>query len=89
MYTYDVVIKGLKQGRRFARSSWNGKDMFIFLVAPSTFTVNREPLLSILGAGTFVAYCGHIDMRCADGTITAWTPSHADQLADDWYEVTP
>jgi hypothetical protein len=74
----------LKQGARVSRSGWNGKNMFIFLVQGSTFTVNREPLISILGEGTEVSYHGHVDMRTADGTIVPWLCSQTDMLANDW-----
>ena len=87
MLGYDVVIRGLKEGKRFARTGWNGKNMFIFLVPGSTFKVNREPLLSILGENTEVKYHSHIDMRTATGDITPWVASHADALAEDWVEV--
>jgi hypothetical protein len=77
----------VKVGGRVARSGWNGKNMFIFLVPGSRFTVNREPLLSILGAGTEVDYHGHVDMRTANGQIVPWLCSQTDMLAEDWVEV--
>ena len=86
-YNYGIVLAGLKVGKRFARKGWNGKGMFIFLVPGSTFAVNRPPLLGIYPEGTEVTYSPHIDLKAADGTVTPWTPSHADQLSDDWYEV--
>lgn len=85
---FDVTIIGLKQGRRYARNGWNGKGMFIFLVAGSTFKVNREPLLSIMGEGTEVQYHAHIDMKTAQGYVVPWLASQADLLAEDWNEVT-
>lgn len=85
--TFGEVIEGLKIGRRYTRSGWNGKDMFIFLVPGSVFKVNREPLLSIMGAGTEVAYHPHIDMKLVSGTIVPWTASQMDMLATDWMEV--
>lgn len=81
------VVRGLKGGKRFARAGWNGKGMFVFLVAGSRFTVNREPLLSILGEGTEVDYHGHVDMRTATGQIVPWLCSQTDLLAEDWVEV--
>ena len=87
MLTFSEVISGLKEGRRFARAGWNGKGMFIFLVAGSQFTVNREPLLSILGEGTVIDYHGHIDMRTANGQIVPWLATQSDMLDEDWTEV--
>lgn len=86
---FGDVIAGLKTGRRYARSGWNGKNMFIFLVPGSTFRVNREPLQSILGADAEVQYHGHIDMRTAQGYVVPWLASQVDMLAEDWVEVSP
>ena len=84
---FGKVLEGLKQGKRYMRAGWNGKNMFIFLVPGSTFTVNREPLLSILGEGTSVDYHPHIDMKTAQGYIVPWLASQADILAEDWMEA--
>lgn len=84
---FGQVVEGLKIGKRFQREGWNGKGMFIFLVNGSTFTVNREPLLSILGEGAQVEYHAHIDMKTAQGYIVPWLASQADVLAEDWQEA--
>lgn len=84
---FGDVIAGLKLGRRFAREGWNGKGMFIFLVPGSTFHVNREPLLYILGEGAEVQYHAHTDMKTAQGYAVPWLASQADMLAEDWQEV--
>ena len=84
---FDDVVIGLKAGRRYAREGWNGKGMFVFLVPGSTFKVNREPLLSILGEGTEIEYHAHVDMKTAQGYVVPWLVSQADLLAEDWVEV--
>lgn len=81
---FSDALLMIKRGHRLQRAGWNGKGMFIFLVKGSRFTVNREPLLSILGEGVEVNYRGHIDMKTADGTIVPWVASQTDLLADDW-----
>lgn len=81
---FEAALTHVKMGGRVQRAGWNGKGMFIFLVPGSTFTVNREPLLSILGEGTQVNYHGHIDMKTADGQIVPWLCSQTDMLAEDW-----
>lgn len=85
--SFSHALEMIKRGLRVQRSGWNGKNMFIFLVNGSTFTVNREPLLSILGEGTEVKYHGHVDMRTADGMIVPWLCSQTDMLAEDWQLV--
>lgn len=81
---FSDALGSIKAGHRMARAGWNGKGMFVFLVAGSVFKVNREPLLSMLGEGTEVQYRPHIDMKAADGSIGVWAPSMSDVLADDW-----
>lgn len=82
--SFGDAIAFLKAGRRVTRLGWNGKDMFLFLVPGSTFTVNRPPLLGIYPEGTRVDYHAHIDMKTAQGYVMPWLASQADMLADDW-----
>ena len=81
---FSEALDNIKEGKRLARGGWNGKKMFIFLVPGSNFTVNREPLLSILGEGTEATYRPHIDMKDAEGKIVPWLASQTDIMADDW-----
>jgi hypothetical protein len=82
----DALIL-LKEGKRLARVGWNGKGMFIFLVAGSRFEVNRPPLLGIYPLGTPIVYQQHLDMKTADDSIVPWLASQSDVLADDWTVV--
>lgn len=84
---FGNALELVKSGKKVARSGWNGKGMFIFLVPGSTFYVNRAPLSQIYPEGTSVTYQSHIDMRTADNTIVPWTASQSDLLATDWWEV--
>ena len=81
---FSKALDAVKAGERIARSGWNGKGMFLFLVPGSTFSVNRPPLLGIYPEGTVINYHPHIDMRTADGTIVPWLASQTDLLANDW-----
>lgn len=81
---FSAALAAVKTGKRIARSGWNGKGMFLFLVPGSQFKVNREPLLSIMGEGAVVDYHAHIDMKTAQGYVVPWLASQADLLANDW-----
>lgn len=83
-FDFSEALQRLKDGRRVARSGWNGKGMFLFLVPGSTFTVNRPPLLGIYPEGTEVNYHAHVDMKTAQGDVVPWLCSQTDMLADDW-----
>jgi hypothetical protein len=84
---FGQAIEHLKDGRKVARSGWNGKEMFLFLVPGSTFKVNRAPLLGIYEEGTEVEYHAHIDMKTAQGYVVPWLASQSDMLSDDWVLV--
>jgi len=84
---FSMALVLLKEKQRLAREGWNGKGMYIYLVAGSTFAVNRPPLLGILPEGTEVKYRPHIDMRTADGEYVPWVASQSDLLAEDWITV--
>ena len=82
--SFETALSALKQGKRVARSGWNGKGMFLYLVNGSTFKVNRPPLLGIYPEGTEIKYLSHIDMKTADGSCVPWLASQTDLLNDDW-----
>jgi len=86
---FSQALIQIKAGERVARSGWNGKGMFIFLVPGSKFKVNRAPLLGIYPEGTEIDYHGHIDMKTADGQVVPWLCSQTDMLATDWEVAAP
>lgn len=86
---FGDAVEAMKSGLgvKVARSGWNGKGMFLFLVNGSTFEVNRAPLLGIYPEGTIIDYQPHIDMKTADDTVVPWLASQSDVLAEDWLVV--
>jgi len=84
---FGQALAAVKAGKRIAREGWNGKDMFLFLVPGSTFTVNRAPLLGIYPEGTQINYHAHIDMKTVQGYVVPWLASQSDLLSDDWVIV--
>lgn len=81
---FGEALEAVKEGRKASRAGWNGKGMFIFLVAGSRFAVNRPPLLGIYPEGLEISYNAHIDIKNPDGSISTWSPSNGDALAEDW-----
>ena len=85
--TFGDALHMLKTGKKVARSGWNGKGMFVFLVNGSTFQVSRAPLLGIFPEGTEINYRPHIDIKNVDGSISTWVPSIGDVMAEDWIVI--
>ncbi len=82
--TFGDALHYLKLGAKVARTGWNGKGMFVFLVNGSTFNVSRAPLLGIFPEGTEINHRPHIDIKSVDGSISTWVPSIGDVMAEDW-----
>lgn len=85
--SFGSAVQAAKEGYKIARSGWNGKGMFAFLVEGSTFSVNRPPLNKIYDEGTEVTYRPHIDLKAADGTVGVWNPNMMDILSEDWMTI--
>lgn len=84
---FGQALSALKGGQRVARTGWNGKGMFLYLVPGSNFTVNRPPLLGIYPEGSKIDYRDHIDMKTADDQCVPWVASQSDLLCNDWNVV--
>lgn len=92
---FGEAIEALKAGKRVARSGWNGKGMFIYLIEGTEVPVSqlRGAALEHVGHsrppfGTEQKINGHIDMLAADGSIVVgWLASQTDMLAEDWVVV--
>lgn len=85
--SFGHAIELMKDGLKVARSGWNGKKMFLFLVQGSVFKVNRPPLNQFYPEGHEITYCPHIDMKTADDKVVPWLASQTDVLANDWCVV--
>lgn len=72
MVSIGAVVEGLKQGKRFSRSGWNGKGMWIELQVPDEHSKMSLP---------------YVFMKTADGKLVPWLCSQTDLLAEDWSEV--
>jgi hypothetical protein len=91
---FSQALDLLKQGNRLQRSGWNGKGMYV-AVQPST-TIPKEAARGGVALwrsleqtdDPYIIINAHIDMRDANGNVTAgWSPSQVDLFAEDWTEL--
>jgi hypothetical protein len=88
LFGFSSALELLKKGDKVARSGWNGKGMFIFMVpAAQIIVVEGRPLSSTFRPGSTVRYCAHIDMLTVNRSVVPWLASQTDLLAEDWYVV--
>lgn len=88
---FGTALDLLKSGLKVARSGWNGKGMFIYLVEGTTISVPnlrneaQKHVGVIKATADKVRINSHIDMYAADGSIVVgWLASQTDMLAEDW-----
>jgi hypothetical protein len=69
---FGDVIRGLHEGRSYARAGWSGRGMFIALQKPSPDSMMTLP---------------YIYMYTAQEEHVPWLASQTDMLASDWVAV--
>lgn len=82
--TFVQALDALKEGLRVARSGWNGKGMFAYLVPPASYPVQTGAAKSHFGEGSMVPYNAYLALKGVDETVSTWVPSVTDCLAEDW-----
>lgn len=83
--TFGEAIEIMLLGGKVARKGWNGKGMWILLVAGTSVPMTY-PGSAYYNAGIKeTTVDSHIDMYTAGGTMQpGWLASQADILAQDW-----
>lgn len=89
---FGAAIRAMKQGKRVARTGWNGKGMYLWLLPAAHVKAEwcKEPHLKELAEqnGGEVECLGSVRMKTADGKVlTGWLASQTDMLAEDWVIV--
>lgn len=90
---FGDAIRALKAGHKVARQGWNGKGMWLVLVAGTAQVtlVEGSPYQKALGQAK-CEILPHIDMWTvnAEGRramLPGWLASQTDMLAEDWVVV--
>lgn len=81
---FGQALEAIKAGQRIARTGWNGKGMFVYLVPPASYPVQTGAAKAHFGEGAMVPYNAYTAIKNVDGTVSTWVPSVNDCLADDW-----
>ena len=94
--TFGQAIEAMRAGFKVARSGWNGKGMYLWLMPAATVKAEwcREPHLKEVAEanGGEIECLGTIRMYTHDSTgrkavLTGWLASQSDMLCDDWMVV--
>lgn len=84
---FGLAIEALKKGKKVARTGWNGKGMFVYLVPAASYPAQTDAAKSYFGEASLVPYNPYFAIKNTNETVSTWVPSINDALADDWQIV--
>ena len=87
---FGQAILALKEGKRVARSGWDGKGMFLYYVPENKYPASRNEHGTMVGVfeNDMVPYGAYIAMKTAQNNVVPWwLASQTDVLAEDWQIV--
>ena len=82
--TFGQAIEAAKSGQRIARTGWNGKGLFVYLVPAARYPAQTGAAKAHFGEGSLVPYNPYLAIKNVDETVSTWVPSVNDCLACDW-----
>lgn len=74
--SFGIALEALKSGKRVSRAGWNGKGMWLCLVARWSGNIGEMPVDYYL--------LPWIAMKTVDGGVVPWLASQTDVMAEDW-----
>ena len=80
---FEEALKLVKNGHRVARTGWNTKGMFVYMVDANSYPA-QAPAIKGYFNGDSVPYGAYMAMKTARDNVMPWTPSQCDVLAEDW-----
>ncbi|WKZ86327.1 DUF2829 domain-containing protein [Ralstonia pickettii] len=81
MLNFGTAVEALKRGQRVCRAGWNGKGMWLALVAAYDYNPHAgQGAVHALGCEKLP----WIGMKTADNKFVPWLASQTDILAEDW-----
>lgn len=84
---FGEAVALLKEGKKVARTGWNGKGMFVYLVPAGAYEPCTEIAKSLTNDNGLVEYNPYFAIKTVNGKVSTWVPSINDCLAEDWYQV--
>lgn len=90
LFDFSEALRRLKEGKKLARSGWNGKGMFVVYQKgyPDGIPCNKQTAEAWgMREGEIFKCEPYLQIRMVNGSHSMWVPSINDCLAEDWYEV--
>lgn len=81
---FGHALVAMQSGKRVARSGWNGKGMFIYIVPAAAYPAQRGAAKRWAGEDAMIDYRAYIAMKTVTGEVVPWICSQSDALENDW-----
>lgn len=82
---FSNALSGLRSGKKWSRTGWNGKGMYLYLVPAAAYPASTD--IARAEFGDTVPYQAYIAFKTNHSSVVPWVASQTDLLADDWQEV--
>lgn len=84
--SFGFAIDAMRLEQKVARSGWNGKGMYLYLVPENRYAPTTEAGQAIADnhPDGLVPYGAYIAMKTAQDNVVPWLASQTDVLATDW-----
>jgi len=82
---FGKAIQAIKDGKKVARSGWNGKGMFVYYVPENSYATTTA--IAKEQFGDTAKYNAYMAIKNVNDTVSTWVPSVNDCLAEDWQVV--
>jgi hypothetical protein len=84
---FEDALKLIKEGKRVTNTNWNGKGMYVFMMAGYPFGVYANKTLSTgagIPEGSEVIIAPYLMMYNAQGQFVPWLISNMDVFSEGW-----
>jgi hypothetical protein len=81
---FGDAVKHLKEGGQIARTGWNGKNMYLFMIGTDSSVPGTGGWTYTNGKNDNFPLLPFIAMKTADDKVVPWLASQTDILAEDW-----
>lgn len=81
-FSFSIALEALKNGKKLARTGWNGKGLYIYHVPANSYPPASK--IAKEEFGNSVPYAAYLALKNNDGKVHTWAPSISDCLAEDW-----
>ena len=84
---FGEALEAVKEGKKIARTGWNGKGMFVYYVPAGNYPPSTDIAKGLVDEDGLVPYNAYFAIKNVNGTVSTWVPSVNDCLAEDWIIV--